>query len=369
MSSDKTKHKSSELHSHDKQPNADHSNGGIDHILHHDHNHTDHSMLGRIFGFITHKHEQVSVAESLIDTSNQGIRALQISFIALAVTAIVQISVVLLSGSIALMSDSIHNFADALTAIPLGVAFWVGKRKANNRYTYGYGRAEDIAGIFIVLLITGSSFLVLYESISRLIHPQNISDLPLVATAGVIGFIGNEIVAIYRIRTGKKIGSAALMADGLHARSDGLASLAVVVGALGVYLGFKQADPIASLFIGIAVFAVLRDATIQIYRRLMDSVDPNLVARVKEVLIGTTGIEAVDKIRIRWVGHELRAEIEVLSNPDLSLVESHRIAESAHHNLLHQIPRLSEAIIHTSPKFEQIDLAHKDTAHHFTEDK
>lgn len=367
MSSDKTKKETSDHHSHNDHTHADHSLDEIDSLINHDHG--DHSTLGKVFGFITHRHEQVSIAESLIDTSNQGIKALQISFIALAVTAIVQIAVVLFSGSIALMSDSLHNLADALTAIPLGVAFWIGKRKANNRYTYGYGRAEDIAGIFIVLLIASSSFLVLYESINRLLHPQNIFDIPLVIAAGVIGFIGNEFVALYRIRIGKKIGSAALMADGLHARSDGLASLAVVVGALGVNFGLKQADPIASLFIGIAVFAVLRDAVRQIYRRLMDSVDPNLVAKVEKVLISTPGIEEVGKVRIRWVGHELRTEIEVLSNPDLSLIESHRIAENAHHNLLHEIPRLSEAIIHTSPKFEQIDLAHKDIAHHFTEDK
>ncbi len=347
---------------------------GEHHKAHHSHaNHPDHANLHRhknrflssLLGYVKHSHAEVDIVIPPVDTSREGMHALKVSLAGLGATAIIQILVVAISGSIALLSESIHNFADALTALPLGIAFIVGRRKANTRYTYGYGRAEDLAGLFIILLITISALIALYYSILRLIHPHQIQQIPFVIIAGVVGFAGNEAVAIYRIRVGRKIGSAALTADGLHARSDGLASLAVVVGAIGVALGFKYADPIASLVIGIAVFGVLREAARDIYRRLMDSVDPKLVGIVREVLAATPGIKGVESVRIRWIGHQLRAEADVLSDSELTLVESHLISENAHHRLLHEIPRLSEAIIHTSPKYQSGDSAHLNIAHHF----
>ncbi|MDQ0939288.1 cation diffusion facilitator family transporter [Streptomyces sp. V1I1] len=135
-----------------------------------------------------------------------------------------------LSGSVALLGDTVHNAADALTALPLGVAFVLGRRAANRRFTYGYGRAEDLAGIVNVLTIAASAAFAAWTAIDRLLNPQEISYLPAVAAAAVIGFIGNEWVARYRIRVGHEIGSAALVADGLHARTDGFTSLAVLFG-------------------------------------------------------------------------------------------------------------------------------------------
>nr|BFD80618.1 hypothetical protein StreXyl84_00190 [Streptomyces sp. Xyl84] len=122
-----------------------------------------------------------------------------------------------LSGSVALLGDTIHNGADALTALPLGIAFVLGRRAANRRYTYGYGRAEDLAGIAIVLTIAASSALAAYEAVDRLLNPRDITHLWAVAIAALVGFAGNECVARYRITTGRRIGSAALVADGLHA--------------------------------------------------------------------------------------------------------------------------------------------------------
>lgn len=337
---------------------------------HSEHEHTHSTHTKGIFFFlslIAHRHSDAGIIESSIVTTSKGMRALVISVIGLGITAGVQILVVSLSGSVALLTDSIHNIADALTALPLGVAFLLGNKKPNKKYTYGYGRAEDLAGIFIIILISASSIIALSEAISRLANPQPIKEIPLVIGAGLVGFIGNEIVAIYRIKIGKRIGSAALTADGLHARSDGLASLAVVVGAIGVALGFKQADPIASLLIGIAVFAVLRHAALEIYRRLMDSIDPSLVDQVTQILLDTPGVEAIQAVHIRWIGHQLRAEIGIYSRLDLTLIESHDISEEAHHNLLHRIPRLSEAVIHTSPYDGQADIGHDRISHHFLE--
>ena len=221
-----------------------------------------------------HSHQAADQVDAVMEASAEGIRVLWISLGVLGVTALIQLVVTVLSGSVALLGDTLHNAADALTALPLGVAFVLGHRPPTRRYTYGYGRAEDLAGIVIVLTIAASSALAAYEAITRLVHPHRVTDLIAVAAAALAGFAGNELAARYRIRTGRKIGSAALVADGLHARTDGLTSLAVLLGAGGVALGWDWADPAVGLLITVAILAVLRQAAREIYRRLMDAVDP-----------------------------------------------------------------------------------------------
>jgi cation diffusion facilitator family transporter len=292
-------------------------------------------------------------------------RALVISLIALGVTAALQLAITAVSGSVALLADTIHNFSDALTAVPLAVAFWLGRRPATRRYTYGYGRAEDLAGVFIVAMIALSAVVAAWEAIDRLIDPRPVSHVGWVALAGVIGFAGNELVAIYRVRVGRRIGSAALVADGLHARTDGFTSLAVVASALGTALGWTYADPVVGLVISVAIVNVLRQAARDIYRRLMDGVDPELVDRVERVLTETEGVEAVESVRIRWIGHELRAEAEILSDCELSLAEAHDIAEHARHHLLHDVPKLADALVHSSPCPHDGADHHVRTRHHF----
>ena len=276
-------------------------------------------------------------------------RALWISFAALGVTTIVQAVVVVLSGSVALLGDTMHNASDALIAIPLAVAFVIGRRPPNRRYTYGYGRAEDLAGIVIVLMITLSSVLVAWEAISKLIHPHRATALAAVAGAALAGFAGNEVVARYRIRVGRRIGSAALVADGLHARADGFTSLAVLVGAGGVALGWTWADPVVGLLITVAILAVLRQAARDIYRRLMDAVDPAVVTRAEEVLAGTPGVLAVGLVRMRWTGHQLRAECEVVVDPASTALQAHEVTVAAEHNLLHSMHGLVAALVHADP--------------------
>src|ERR1700730_18102332 len=293
-------------------------------------------------------------------------RAPKVSLAGLAVTAGLQAAVFAISGSIALLADTIHNFADALTAIPLAVAFLVARRLPTKRHTYGYGRAEDLAGVFIVAVIALSSAVAAWEAVQRLQRPQAVSNLGLVMAAGLIGFAGNEFVAAYRIRVGRKIGSAALVADGMHARTDGLTLLAVCGGAIGVALGWQLADPVAGLLITVAILLVLRSAARDIYRRLMDSVDPELVDDVTAVLASVPGVEEVEAVRIRWVGHELRAEAEVTIDADLSITDAHAIGEEAHHRLLHDIRRLAHASIHANPCGHHGQDHHAVTAHHFS---
>ena len=333
----------------------------------HGHPHDHHGgFKGLILSLVApHSHDSGDAIASALTATDEGLRALKISLAVLGLTATVELVVVLSSGSVALLSDAIHNFADALTALPLGVAFWMGRRQPTQRYTYGYGRGEDLAGIFIVVVMAGSSVLAAWEAVLRLLHPRSITGLAWVAAAGAVGFLGNESVAIYRIRVGRRIGSAALVADGMHARTDGLTSLAVVAGAAGVAAGWKGADPVVGLLITAAILMVLKNAARDIYRRLMDSVDPDLVAEATAVLAEASGVQRVERVRMRWVGHELLAEAEIVADGSLTLAAAHRLAEEAHHQLLHRLPRLAGATIHVDPSGTGSTDDHRITAHHF----
>ncbi|MGP3982556.1 cation diffusion facilitator family transporter [Streptomyces sp. KR80] len=296
-----------------------------------------------------HRHEAVDKIDSALETSAAGMRTLWISLGVLAVTATFQAVVVVLSGSVALLGDTVHNAADALTAVPLGVAFILGRRAATRRFTYGYGRAEDLAGIAIVATIAASAALAGWAAVDRLLDPQRISHLPAVAAAALVGFVGNEWVARYRIRTGRRIGSAALVADGLHARTDGFTSLAVLLGAGGAALGWRLADPIVGLLITAAIALVLKDAAREVFRRLMDAVDPALVDAAAAALREVTGVTEVGELRMRWIGHRLRAEVAIVVDGDLSIRAAHQVAVEAEHALLHAVPRLTAALVHADP--------------------
>ena len=285
-----------------------------------------------------------------MEASAEGMRALWVSLAVLGVTAVIQASVTAASGSVALLGDTLHNAADALTAVPLGVAFIIGRRPPTRRYTYGYGRAEDLAGIVVVALILASSALAGYEAVSRLHHPERVSDLIAVAAAALAGFAGNELVARYRIRVGRKIGSAALVADGLHARTDGFTSLAVLLGAGGVALGWNWADPVIGLVITAAILSVLYQAAREIYRRLMDAVDPGLTEQAEQALRATPGVLGVGLVRLRWAGHRLLAECEIAVSGGATAIEAHQVTVNAEHALVHALPRLSAALVHADPQ-------------------
>jgi len=320
-------------------------------------------LLGRLRHLVTpHSHDAAVAVDNELEASRRGMRALLLSFLALLVTALLQLAVFAVSGSVALLVDTIHNFADALTALPIAVAFTVGRRAATRRYTYGFGRAEDLAGIVVVGFIAASAGIAAYQAVTRLADPRELDHVGLVAVAGVIGFVGNEAVARYRITVGRQIGSAALVADGLHARTDGFTSLGVVLGAGGVALGFEAADPLVGLLITLAILAVLRDAARDVYRRLMDAVDPGLVDTVEATALATEGVLGVGGVRLRWIGHTLRAELDIVVDHDLSLVDAHRVAESTEHRLLHDVPRLHAATVHADPAGHHHDL----TRHHRT---
>ncbi|WP_313404822.1 cation diffusion facilitator family transporter [Aeromicrobium sp.] len=321
----------------------------------HDHSHgDDHEHPGGIKGFVLsilkpHSHDAADSIDSALESSREGIRALKISLAVLLVTAVAQMLVVILTGSVALLADTIHNFSDALTAVPLWIAFVLVRRPPTKRFTYGLGRVEDVAGLFIVLMIALSAVIAGYESIHRLINPRDITNAGIVLAAGVIGFAGNELVAVYRIRVGRKIGSAALVADGLHARTDGFTSLAVAVGAIGVMAGFPLADPIVGLLITVAILVVLKGAATEVFRRLLDGVDPALVDQAEASLTSTPGVIGVDSIQLRWIGHQLHAETSINVDGALDLRSAHDIAHHAEDRLRQSVPKLTEATVHVSP--------------------
>jgi cation diffusion facilitator family transporter len=340
---------------------------------HHEHSHDDHGhdhggggWLARLRHAVgPHSHDAADSIDDELAASKEGTRALAISLALLGLTAVAQGFVVVVTGTVALLGDTFHNVADALTAVPIGIAFALGRRAPTRRYTYGYGRAEDLAGIFVVLAIAFSAAFAGYESIRRLVDPAPVEHLLAVAAAGLVGFAGNEAVARYRIRVGRKIGSAALVADGLHARTDGFTSLAVVVGAAGVALGFDRPDPLVGLRITAAILVVLRTAAREVLHRLMDAVDPTLVDRAEEILGTVPGVERVGQVRLRWIGHTLHAEADVVVDMDRTLADSHAITEAARHELLHELPRLADATIHADPCGHDGSLdPHEASAHH-----
>lgn len=323
---------------------------------HHDHDHHHHHdgpfdrlthAISEIFGW--HSHDSADQIDAALEADDRGRRALWISLIALAVTSGLQAVVFAMTNSVALLGDTLHNVADALTAVPLLIAFALLRRPANDRFTYGYGRAEDLAGLFVVLAVLASAILAAYEAIDRFIHPAYVSNLGFLAAAGVIGFLGNEFVARYRIHVGRQIGSAALVADGLHARTDGFASLSVVLSAGGLALGWHWADPVIGIVIAVAIIGVLRSVVVQVGARLLDAVSPELVDSARHAVGHIDEVLSVDDLRIRWVGHSLLAEVNVTVPADLTLLAGHEVAHHAEEHLLEALPRLSSAVVHISP--------------------
>jgi cation diffusion facilitator family transporter len=335
---------------------------GRGHDLGHAHGHRG---LGRTLRALIapHSHDAKDSLDQALEASSDGIRAVVLSLVILLATAGIQALVVLASGSVALLGDTLHNAADALTAVPLWMAFRLGRRPPTARFTYGYGKTEDVAGLAVIALIAASAVFAGYEAIHRLINPERVSHLGFVMAAAVVGAVGNEVVAQYRIRVGHRIGSAALEADGIHARTDGVTSLLVLVGAIAVALGAQWADPAVGLLITAAIVIVGYRAVQSVGQRLLDAVDPAIVERIVAIVAGVGGVASVTEVRARWVGHRLLAQVRLSVDGALPVTMAHEIAERAHHELLHQVSNLSEAIIHVDPSDSAVD-PHAVTRHH-----
>ncbi len=337
-------------HGHAHHEDASHATEG--HKDDHDHGH-GHDGHGHTHGFV----------DPSISSNERGLWAVKWSFVGLFVTAAFQLVIVLLSNSIALLADTIHNFGDAATAIPLGIAFLFAKRVPTRRFTYGFGRVEDLAGLAVVLTIFASAAVAFYQAIHRLLNPQPVSHLAAIAAAALIGFLGNELVAVFRIRVGKEIGSAALIADGYHARTDGWTSLAVLVGALGVYLGFPKADPIVGLVITVAILGIVWQSVKTVFSRMLDGVEPEVIDEVRHAAAHVAGVRGLSDIRARWIGHRLHAELSITVAPELTVARGHELAKEVEHQLRHHLKFLSGAIVHVDPTQQAGETHHRVQSH------
>jgi cation diffusion facilitator family transporter len=346
-------------HEHDYEHDHEHN-----HEHNHEHDHRHGGLAGLVRGFIApHSHDAKDSLDQALEGSSDGIRAVALSLVILLLTAGVQALVVAASGSVALLGDTLHNAADALTALPLALAFRLGRRAPTTRFTYGYGKAEDLAGLAVIALIAASAGFAGYEAINRLIRPEKVTHLGFVMVAAIVGAVGNEVVAQYRIRVGRRIGSAALEADGVHARTDGITSLLVLVGAIAVALGAQWADPIVGLVITAAIVVVGYQAVRSVGQRLLDAVDPAIVERISKFVGAVDGVASVTEVRARWAGHRLLAQVRLSVDGELTVTRAHEIAEEAQHQLLHHVSNLSEAIIHVDPSGTATD-PHAVTRHH-----
>ncbi len=313
----------------------------------------------RLRHLLAHDHEPDS---RILDTGTIGIRATKVSLVGLGITAVLQAMIFVFSGSVALLSDTLHNVTDALTAIPLWIAFSLGRRPASRRYTYGFNRAEDWAGLAIVLAIGFSAVMVVWESVQRLVEPRLMSQIPWVITAGVIGAFGNEAVARYRIRVGESIGSQALVSDGHHARTDALTSVAVVAAGVGAGIGLAWIDPVAGLIVAVPIVWLLGKSARRVARRLLDGIEPEVVDMAATSIHNVEGVKAVDALRMRWNGHQLRIAASVSVDPHLSVKQGHEIAHNVEHALHHQFNMPVVVTIHIEPHDQQD--RHDTSAHH-----
>ena len=296
-----------------------------------------------------YSHNVTEKVDATMESSERGIRALKISLVGLGLTALFQLIIVLASGSIALLADTIHNFADASTSLPLWVAFALARRGANRRFTYGYGKVEDIAGVIIVLIIFFSACVAAYEAVMKIIHPQPIIYLGWVSAAAIIGFIGNEAVAVFRIKVGREIGSAALIADGQHARVDGFTSLSVLLSVIGVVLGFPIVDPIVGVGISITILFIVKDAAKAVWVRLIDGIEPDILSQIEHAPRHVPGVLGVHDVRARWVGHKVYTDVAINVDPQLSVRAADVIASKVEEALREHVRLLGHAVVRVSP--------------------
>ena len=340
-----------EAHGHQHaRPRSSHEEHSHDSDAHEHPNHDQATgVLGWLRGQFGHSHSVVDKIDDTMESNERGIWALKISLVVLGLTAIFQVIIVIVSGSAGLLADTIHNFGDAGTSLPLWLAFALTKRGASRRFTYGYGKTEDVAGVGIVLIIFFSACVAAWESVSKIIHPEPVGSLGWVAAAAIVGFIGNEAVAVLRIRVGKEIGSAALVADGQHARVDGFTSLAVLIGVGGVYLGLPILDPLVGIGITLAILFIVKDAAKAVWIRLVDGIEPHILGQIEHAVTHVPGVQGVQQVRARWLGHKVYSDVEISVDPTLSVGHAHLIGEEVRNQLRSHVRLLGDAVVRLVP--------------------
>ncbi len=320
-----------------------------DHAHDHDHSPAGAGVLARLRHALTpHSHDHGEAIRTAEEATAIGLRAAWVSLAGMGATALLQIVIVALSGSVALLADTLHNLGHLATTIPLIIAFRLGRRSPTARYSYGFRRAEDLVGLLIGAVIALSAALIVWESVRALTEARDLTHLGWVLAAALIGAAGNELVARYRIRAGRRIGSAALITEGQHARTDAMTSLAVVVGVIGAWLGLGWVDPLIGLLIAAMVVLVLISSLRTVIRRLMDGIEPGTATTLVEAAAGP-GVHAVRDVRARWIGHRMEAELVIEVDPALTVDDARPLVDQVEDRLHAALPHLERALVRLEP--------------------
>ena len=318
----------------------------------HDHGHSgDHDT--------EHSHGHV---HGIAPVGASALRVVGVSSLVLAVVAALELTAAVVVGSAGVLADGLHNLGDVSTTLALAVAFVLSRRAPTRRFPYGYHRSEDLAGLLVLGLIVASAVASGVTSIEHLLHSQPLTNAPLALGVALAGFAGNEAVAQYKIRAGRRMSSMSLVADGRHSRIDGLASLGAAAGVLGAALGAAVLDPVAGLVITAIIATVAWETARTVTGRLLDEADASLVATIEEVAGGTPGVLAVHDVRARWVGRRVLAEVTLELARDTTLASAHAQGEEVRHRLYHEIDPLNEVIVHLDPAGDP--SAHAAVSHH-----
>jgi cation diffusion facilitator family transporter len=274
-------------------------------------------------------------------------RAIGLSAVGLAVTGLIELAVALLSGSVGLLGDALHNLSDVSTSGAVWFGFRISRRTATPSHTYGYERAEDLAGLGVALVIWASAVFAAVASYHKLVEHGTTSHLSLAMVGAVIGMLGNQGVAWYKLRIGRRIQSATLVSDGRHSRLDALSSFGALVGLVAVAAGAKWGDPVAGFAVTLLIAHVGYEVTKDILGHLMDSVDPEIVFAAERAAVGVDGVQHAH-VRARWMGRTLLVEIEGFLHADASIADSDVLGQRVELAVLGAVPEVRSVV--WSPK-------------------
>jgi cation diffusion facilitator family transporter len=269
----------------------------------------------------------------------QANRAVAVSAIGLAVTGLIELAIALVSGSVALLGDALHNLSDVSTSALVFVGFRASRKLPTERYPYGYERAEDLAGIGVALVIWGSAAVAGFESVTKLLRHGGTGHLGWGIAAAAVGIAGNQLVARYKLTVGRRIRSATMVADAKHSWLDALSSAGAMLGLIGVALGWGWADAVAGIAVTGFICHVGWEVTADIGHRLLDGVDPEVITTAETVAATVPGVTHAHA-RARWTGRTLRVEVEGFLDPHTPLAAADQIGRSVAAALAPEIPEM-----------------------------
>jgi cation diffusion facilitator family transporter len=251
-------------------------------------------------------------------------RAVGVSAVGLALTGVVELVIALFTGSVGLLSDALHNLSDVSTSAVVFLGFQFSRRVASERYPYGWDRAEDLAGLGVALVIWASAVFAGVESVHKLLSNQGTSHVGAGIATALVGILGNQVVARYKLRVGRRIQSATLISDAKHSWLDALSSAGALAGLVGVALGQRWADPVAGLVVTLFICHVGYEVTADVVRRLLDGVDDGVLVTAEHAATTVNGVGHAHA-RARWTGRTLRVEVEGWVNSDLTVASADRL--------------------------------------------